>query len=64
MKELLALFCAMLVLPMFCHAGQEEVTRFSRVDGAIATLQLYVTDDKGTPVEGATVWVNFWKREL
>lgn len=61
MKELLALFCAMLVLPMFCHAGQEEVTRFSRVDGAIATLQLYVTDDKGTPVEGATVWVNFWK---
>lgn len=61
MKKLLALFCVMLVLPMFCHAGQEKGTRFSSSDGAIATLQLHVTDDKGTPVEGATVWVNFWK---
>ena len=68
MKCVIKLFCLawmIALLTMGCATEQPwwkaTPARWARADGAIATLQLHVTDDKGTPVEGATVWVNFWK---
>ena len=62
MKCVIKLFCLawmIALLTMGCATEQPwwkaTPARWARADGAIATLQLHVTDDKGTPVEGATV---------
>ena len=45
----------------FCLYGETLYERHERYQGAQATLQLTVRDDRGVPVEGAYVQAHFWQ---